>query len=136
LKCARMPFSLDESFIVAAEEKLGAKLPYSYRHAMMKGNGGAVHADGDYWHLYPILDNSDRNRLKRSCNDILYETKLMREWRGWPENALAIASNGTSDCLVLLKEGRLYDPAVYMWLHDTGDLVMVAEVFSDLKRAL
>jgi len=131
-----MPFSLDQSFIVAAEEKLGAKLPYSYRHAMMKDNGGAVQADGDYWHLYPIRDNSDRNRLKRSCNDILYETRLMREWRGWPENALAIASNGTSDCLILLKEGRLYDPAVYMWRHDTGDLVVVAEVFSDLKRAL
>jgi len=56
-----MPFSLDQSFIVAAEEKLGAKLPYSYRHAMMKDNGGAVQADGDYWHLYPIRDNSDRN---------------------------------------------------------------------------
>src|SRR5262249_60497696 len=79
-----MPFSLDQSFIVAAEEKLGAKLPYSYRHAMMKDNGGAVQADGDYWHLYPIRDNSDRNRLKRSCNDILYETRLMREWRGGP----------------------------------------------------
>ena len=107
-----MPFDLDERFIVAAEEKLGATLPYSYRQAMMKGNGGAVRADGDVWWLYPILDTSDRKRLKRSCNDILHETGFMRDWRGWPENALAIASNGTSDRLVLLKEGRQYDPAI------------------------
>jgi hypothetical protein len=45
-----MPFDLDERFIVAAEDKLGAKLPYSYRQAMMKGNGSAVHAGGDVWH--------------------------------------------------------------------------------------
>jgi SMI1 / KNR4 family (SUKH-1) len=131
-----MPFDLDERFIVTAEEKLGAKLPYSYRQAMMKGNGGAVRADGDVWHLYPILDTSDRKRLKRSCNDILYETRFMRGWRGWPENALAIASNGTSDRLVLLKNGRHYDPTVYVWLHDTDELVTVAEVFSDLERRL
>ena len=131
-----MPFDLNESFVVAAEEKLGAKLPYSYRQAMKKSNGGAVHADGDVWHLYPILDSSDRKRLKRSCNDILYETKFMQGWPGWPENALAIGSNGTSDRLVLLKNGRLHDPAVYIWLHDTGDLVKVAEVLSDLERTL
>jgi hypothetical protein len=131
-----MPFDLDERFIVAAEEKLGAKLPYSYRQAMMKGNGGTVDAEGDAWHLYPILDTSDRKRLKRSCSDILYETRCMRDWQGWPQNALAIASNGTSDQLVLLKEGRQYDPSVYVWLHDTGELVEVAEVFSDLERRL
>jgi SMI1 / KNR4 family (SUKH-1) len=129
-----MPFELDDRFIVAAEEKLGATLPYSYRQAMKKGNGGAVRACDDVWHLYPILDTSDRKRLKRSCNDILHETGFMRDWRGWPESALAIASNGTSDRLVLLKRGRQYDPAVYVWLHDTHELVAVAEVFSDLER--
>jgi hypothetical protein len=132
----QMPFDLDERFIVAAEEKLGASLPYSYRQAMKSSNGGEVRACGDVWQLYPILDTSDRKRLKRSCNDILHETGFMRGWPGWPENALAIAENGTSDQLVLLKEGRRYDPAIYMWLHDTCELVAVAEVFSDLERRL
>jgi hypothetical protein len=58
----------------------------------------------------------------------------MRDLRSWPENALAIASNAASDLLVLLKRGQQDDPAVYMWLHDTGELVEVAEVFSDLER--
>jgi len=131
-----MPFDLDERFIAAAEEKLGASLPHSYRQAMRESNGGAVVAGGGVWHLYPILDTSDRKRLKRSCNDILYETKFMRDWPGWPENALAIASNGTGDQLILLKNERQYESGVYLCLHETGELVTVAEVFSDLERRL
>jgi hypothetical protein len=131
-----MPFDLDERFIVAAEEQLGASLPYSYRQAMRSSNGGEVRACGDVWQLYPILDTSDRKRLKRSCNDILYETRFMRDWGGWPENALAIADNGTSDRLVLLKKGRQFGPTIYVWLHDTRELAAVAEVFSDLERRL
>src|SRR5260370_37294205 len=43
-----------------------------------------------------------------------------------------IASNGTSDRLVLLKVNRWYEPTNYVWLHDTSELVAVADVFSDL----
>jgi|SRR5262249_42357397 len=130
-----MPFELDERFIVAAEQKLGASLPYSYRQAMKASNGGTVLAFNDVWELHPILDTSDRKRLKRSCNDVLRETEFMRDFPGWPQNALAIAWNG-GDRLVLLKKDRQYEPEVYVWLYDTGELVEVAEVFSDLKRRL
>lgn len=41
---------------------------------------------------HPILDSSDRKRLKRSCNDIVHETAFMRDWPDWPENALAIGA--------------------------------------------
>jgi hypothetical protein len=58
----------------------------------------------------------------------------MRDWPGWPENALAIAGNGTADRLVLLKVKRWYEPAVYVWLHDTRRLAVVADAFSDLER--
>jgi SMI1 / KNR4 family (SUKH-1) len=91
-----MPFNLAERFVCAAEEKLGAALPHSYRQAMMASNGGEVAAYDDVWNLYPILDSSDRKRLSRSCNDIYHETCWMRDWPGWPENAVAIADNGTS----------------------------------------
>src|SRR5215467_12514517 len=99
---------------------------------MMMSNGGRVLAYDDVWDLHPILDTSDRKRLKRTCNDILHETHFMRDWPGWPENALAIASNGSGDRLILLKVDRRYDPTVYLWLHDTSELAAVAEVFSDL----
>jgi hypothetical protein len=100
-----MPFNLAERFIGTAEEKLGAPLPHSYRQAMMASNGGDVAVYNDIWNLHPILDSSDRKRLSRSCNDILQETRLMRDWPGWPENAVAIAGNGSGDKLLFLREG-------------------------------
>jgi hypothetical protein len=131
-----MSFELDERFIIATEEKLGASLPHSYRQAMRASNGGRVLACEDVWHLHPILDTSDRKRLKRSFNDILRETAFMRDWPGWPDNAVAIAGNGGGDRLVLLKKGRHYEPTVYAWLHDTCELIEVAQVFSELERRL
>ena len=131
-----MPFTLDERFIVAAEQKLGASLPHSYRQAMMASNGGQVLVHDDVWDLHPILDTSDRKRVKRSCNDILYETAFMRDWPGWPENALAIDSNVGGDRLVMFKVKQQYEPTIYVWLHDTSHLVAVAEFFSDLERWL
>jgi hypothetical protein len=56
--------------------------------------------------------------------------------QGWPGNAVAIADNGAGDKLVFLKEGRMYQPEVYVWLHDTGDLIEVAQSFSELQRAV
>jgi hypothetical protein len=103
---------------------------------MMTSNGGQVYAYDDVWNLHPILDTSDRKHLKRSCNDILRETEFMRDWPGWPENALAIGENGGGHRLILLRVNRQYDPTVYVWLHDTDEVVAVAEVFSDLKRGL
>src|SRR5262249_46377612 len=82
----------------------------SYRQAMMASNGGEVAAYDDVWNLHPILDKSDRKRLSRSCNDILRETRIMRDWPDWPENAVAVADNGTGDKLPFLREGPLYQP--------------------------
>jgi hypothetical protein len=131
-----MPFNIAERFIRAAEEELGAPLPHSYRQAMMASNGGEVAAHDDVWMLHPIFDKSDRKRLSRSSNDILRETRMMKDWPDWPENAVAIADNGTGDKLLFLREGRLYQPEVYVWLHDTGDLIVVAQSFSELRRAV
>ena len=131
-----MPFNLAERFISAAEEELGAPLPHSYRQAMMASNGGEVAAYDDVWNLHPILDKSDLKRLSRSCNDILRETRMMGDWPDWPENAVAIADNGTGDKLLFLRVGRLYQQEVYVWLHDTGDLIVVAQSFSELRRTV
>jgi hypothetical protein len=122
-----VPFELDERFIIAAEQRLGASLPYSYRRAMMTSNGGPVFAYDDVWQLHPILDTSDRKHLKRSCNDILRETSICVNKPGWPENALAIGKNGGGDRLALLKVSRHYEPTVYVWLRDTSGMVAVAE---------
>ena len=100
-----MPFNLAERFIRAAEEELGAPLPHPYRQAMMASNGGEVAAYDAVWNLHPILDKSERKRLSRSCNDILRETRMMRDCPDWPDNALAIADDGTGDKLLFLRQG-------------------------------
>ena len=129
-----MPFDLAEEFIRAAEAKLGRRLPESYRLAMKERNGGTVFAVDTDWQLHPILDTSDRKRLSRTSNDVIRETGNMQDWRGWPENALAIAADGSGDSLAFLQSDDVFDPAVYVWSHETGEITLVVEDFSELER--
>jgi hypothetical protein len=128
-----MPFDLAESFIQDVENILGANLPETYRKSMRLENGGEIETNSDYWQQYPIADTSDRKRLSRSANHILKETENCKKWPRFPENGLAIAGNGSGDQLVLLKQGESFSSAVYLWSHETGQLVEVANDFSELK---
>ena len=128
-----MPFDLAESFITAAENKLGATLPTSYRSSMLRENGGELEASEGDWQQYPIADATDRKRLSRTANHVLKETEHCQAWPRFPEGAIAIAGNGTGDQLVFVKRGSTFDPAVYVWSHETGALAKVADDFSNLK---
>jgi hypothetical protein len=129
-----MPFTLDDKFLLSAEQKLGAKLPDSYRQAMMAANGGAVASGLDDWYLYPIMDSTDRKRLARTCNDVVAESMRLAEWERFPRQALAIANNGEGDQLIFLRSGERFAPAVYCWSHESGELTRVAEDFAQLER--
>jgi len=129
-----MPFTLDDKFLLSAEEKLGAKLPDSYRQAMMAANGGEVASGLDDWYLYPIMDSTDRKRLARTCNDVVAESMRLAEWERFPRQALAIANNGEGDQLLFLRSDDRYGPAVYCWSHQSGELTKVAEDFAQLER--
>ncbi|MDG9926162.1 MULTISPECIES: SMI1/KNR4 family protein [unclassified Pseudomonas] len=130
-----MPFDLAEKFVVAAEHALGAALPDEYKAAMQLSNGGELEANGDEWALHPIADTSDRKRLARTSNHILAESRACQGWRGFPENALAIASNSAGDRLIFLKKGAAFDATVYAWSHETGELEVAAESFKKLRSA-
>ncbi|MCV2371418.1 SMI1/KNR4 family protein, partial [Roseateles oligotrophus] len=133
LERSNMPFDITESFILDAEREIGAALPSAYRTSMLGANGGEIETEDDSWELYPIADTSDRKRLSRTANHIIKETSLCRAWPGFPENALAIASNGGGDRLVLLKQGPVFGAAVYAWSHETAALTKVANEFSALR---
>jgi hypothetical protein len=85
----------------------------------------------DDWELHPIADDSDRKRLARTSNSVVDETHRSRDWPGFPENAVAVGSNGTGDVLVLLGEDGKLGNAFFVWLHKTGELTLVADDFSD-----
>ena len=127
-----MAFNLNEKFILQAETELDANLPVNYKAAMQKNNGGEIEISGDVWEKYPICDTSDRKRIARSCNHIIVETKSCEGFGNFPSNALAIAGNGCGDQLVLIKQNNNYDDSVYMWSHETGEIVKVANDFNEL----
>jgi SMI1/KNR4 family protein SUKH-1 len=131
-----MPFPVDQSYVKATEAKLGVVFPRGFVSRMLRDNGGEVSVDGEGWWLYPFLDTSDKTRLKRTCNDIVRETVSAREWHGFPENGIAIASNGSGDQLVLLPSAtqptHLQD-AIFVWDHETGGVTKVADDVVELS---
>lgn len=134
-----MPFPIDPKSIQATEQKLGTTFPSMFKGRMMLDNGGTVEVLDDSWTLYPFLDSSDKKRLATTCNDIVRETLKMREWSNFPASAVAIATNGTANQLVLLPKrlGKAeLDPAVFWWDHETGDVQKVADDFAELFESL
>src|SRR5262245_36557000 len=129
-----MPFPVDSAFIERAAQRLGIRLPLSYIAYMQRSNGGDVDAANDTWQLFPIFDDSDKNRTKRTCNDIVRETKIARDWTGFPSTGVAIASNGTGDKLVFMpnESNERLAEQVHWWDHETGELAVVAEDFGEL----
>ena len=134
LKETTMPFPLDETELQKTEKEIGAVLPESYRKAMMKCNGGTVEAWDDTWELFPIFDQTSRKHKSRTCNHILSETESAKKWTTYHEEAFAIASNGSGDLLVIFREGKDFAPNVFVWCHEDGALITVAEDFAELGR--
>jgi len=120
-----MPFPVAERWIVEAEPKLGVRFPDGFRLRMQANNGGEVVAADDAWQLYPIYDQPDRKRIRRTCNDIVRETGSAREWAGFPQHAIAIGSNGSGDQLVYVRNPNskeLLVAELFVWNHETRQL--------------
>ncbi|MDC3214799.1 SMI1/KNR4 family protein [Pseudoalteromonas distincta] len=127
-----MAFNLEEKFLLQAEVELDAVLPKNYKTSMQESNGGEIEVAGDVWVQYPIFDTSDRKRIARTCNHIIAETKSCEGFGNFPNNALAIAGNGSGDQLVLIKQNNSYTDSIYVWSHETGLLDKVANDFHEL----
>lgn len=130
-----MPFTIESKYIRATEEKLSVTFPSMFKGKMLRDNGGSVEAADDTWELYPFFDSSDKKRIARTCNDIVRETRKMRDWPRFPAAAVAIAHNGTADQLILLpKDGapNELDAAVFWWDHETGEVRKFADDFAEL----
>lgn len=102
---------------------------------MIAENGGAVICDNDAWQLHPIRDKSEKKRLQRTANDVVRETKAMKDWEGWPTSAICIAGNGTGDALVVLINANTCEPAIPRWNHETGQTTKLHGDFSEMQKA-
>ena len=119
-----MPFPITVAQIAKTEAKTGFTFPRGMKSRFTRDNGGEVEAGGDCWQLIPFLDNTDRKRLARSCNDIVRETARMREWRGFPADAFVVAQNGGGDYLIIRPDAdgsKQLGEMVYFRDHETGE---------------
>lgn len=121
-----MAFPASEDMIAATEVVLGRRLPVNLREHLSQSNGGKVAVLDDYWQIHPVRDESDRKRLSRTANDIVYETRVARSWQGFPQDAIAIAANDYGDRLVLLPDSD----DIFLWDHETGAVSAVDIVFA------
>ena len=131
-----MPFPVDIAIVRRTVSRLGLELPASYVAAMLEENGGSVDAAGDSWQVHPIFDDSDKKRLKRTCNDVIHETSEARGWNDFPPDAVSIAANGVGDHLILIPDPskmKHLGEAVYRWDHETGEIERVADAFARLR---
>ncbi|MEJ2760706.1 MAG: SMI1/KNR4 family protein [Gammaproteobacteria bacterium] len=70
-----------------------------------------------------------------TCNSIVHETKTYRENYGLSQELIVMGDNGGGDLLVYkIKDDGTIDPSIYWRDHDTEELVIVAEDFSELKE--
>lgn len=133
-----MPFPVEAKWITQTEEKLGVRFPASFVTAMSKMNGGTVRTRVDQFNLFPFLDASDRKRIQRTCGSIDRETNAARKDSfGFPPAAVAIGANGGGDLLVLIPvpdHPETLQHSVYWWDHETGEVELVANDFSDLTK--
>ena len=67
--------------------------------------------------MHPVWDDTDRRTIARTTGHIVHETKEARECAGFPEDAIAIASDGSDNHLVV----RSANARVELWDHESGE---------------
>lgn len=128
-----MPFPLDEKYIKEAESELNVKFPTEFKNRMIKSNGGELVTDEFGFELYPFFDKSDRKRISRTCNHIALETKNAREWNGFPDNGIAIGSDGCGNLIILTHSGDgILTDEIHFWNHETCQTEKIAESITQL----
>lgn len=130
-----MPFPIDEKYIKETESELKVKFPNEFKNRMIKSNGGELVSDEFEFELYPFFDKSDQKRISRTCNHIELETKNAREWNGFPENGIAIGSDGFGNLIILTHNGNgILSDEIHFWNHEMGQTEKIAESITELDE--
>ena len=132
-----MAFPVEEKFIVRTESELGVCFPNSFKSKMSQDNGGEVLVGEDIYYLFPFYDDSDKKRIRKTCNSITRETLNERKHFRFPDNLIAIGNNGGGDLLVFkISEKGCLEEMVYWLNHENHDLEIVANSFGELREGI
>jgi hypothetical protein len=128
-----MPFATTIAKVETAERYLGVRLPEEFRQRLVSVNGGELSTGGEDWRLFPVLDITNHSTADHGTTDIVSETRHARTLEGFPQNAVAIASNRAGDLLILLASGSAnrLDPQVQLWDRRTRQCRPVALRYED-----
>lgn len=122
-----MPFPIEEKYIIETEIELNVKFPLNFKTRMIANNGGEFSDEDFGFQLYPFFDKSGKKRISRTCNHIGLETKNARKWNNFPENAIAIGSDGCGNQIVLKHNGNgILSDEIFFWDHETGECEKIA----------
>ena len=111
------------------------KFPIEFKSRMMKSNGGELVTEEFEFGLYPFFDKSDQKRISRTCNHIGLETKNARKWSGFPENGIAIGSDGFGNLIILTHNGDgILTDEIHFWNHEIRQAEKIAESINGLDE--
>lgn len=122
-----------DAAIAETERVLHVRLPPKYRARILAGSGGEVSSLVGDWTLFGLeLEGGDEPRL-----GIVAGTRSAQEWRGFPEDAVAIGFNALGDYILLRPRGRKQrlDDVVFWWDHETCDVEVLADSIDELPDA-
>jgi len=129
-----MPFPVDIKYIQETEADLNVKFPDNFKRRMIQKNGGEIITDEFEFDLFPFFDKSDKKRISRSCNNISLETDNAKQWTGFPDNSVVIASDGFGNYLILQHSGdKILKDDILFWNHETGDCQKIGDNINELE---
>jgi hypothetical protein len=70
----------------------------------------------------PGVGRNRSSNIARTTNYLVHETQEVRNWTTFPRGAVAIASNGSGDRLILRAEVE----DIEFWDHETGECLPVS----------
>lgn len=130
-----MPFPIENQYIILMENNLKVKFPEKFKQRMMRNNGGELNNYTYEFDLYPFFDKKNRKRISRTCNHIEQETKSARKWLGFPDNAIAIGSDGCGNQLILIHDGNgILGEELLIWDHETNKIQQIAQNINILEK--
>lgn len=136
MKRGRVIGTTDEA-IARAEQRLGRRLPSSFRAWLLENNGRSI----EDTRILPVLDDRD----PRTTWDSIVRN-FEGNWPGWLENfadedrdfshllPFAVIGSGDMYCFDYSVAGE--EAPVVLWSHETGDTEWRAATFTELEAGL
>jgi SMI1-KNR4 cell-wall len=122
--------------IARAEASLDGTFPNIYKGHMLRRNGGEVEIDDEVWWLFPIRDESDPKRLRRTAVDVVVETRNVRSANiGFPFDCVAIGHNGAGDYLMMRRNGTQFSEHVEVFRLRNAEAESVGDIGDLLRNA-